>query len=572
MPELVSTRSREILAALDALPDGTWQRCRGCGALVGRSKLAARHGVCVDCGGCFRLSAQDRIKSLVDDGSFERWHEGMSAADPLEFTDTIDYPSRVRRAQAATGLSDAVLAGPAALLGHRIVLAVLDFQFLGGSMGSVVGEQVALAAEQALAERVPLIVISASGGARMQEGSLSLMQMAKTAAALRRLREAGIPFFSVLTDPVYGGVAASFANLGDVIIAEDGARAGFAGPAVIEKTIRQKLPEGFQTARFLLDHGHIDMIVSRPELRGTLAALVAFHSAPRLPIDAAPVSGALPDADLDAYEAVRLARTPGRPTTRQYIERVFTGFVELHGDRANTDDQAITGGLAWLDGLPVMVLGHAKGRGTEENIATNFGMPHPSGYRKAMRLMTLAERLDIPLITFIDTPGAYPGLRAEEDNQSGAIAECLAHSAGLRVPILSVVTGEGGSGGALALAVGDRLLMQENSVFSVISAEGCATILFGDAARAPQAARSLRLRAVDLLRLGIADELVPEPPGGTHVDQDEAARLLGRHLRAHLAELLGIEPAVLLRRRYRRLRSFGTVAGHSTSPRKGQSS
>lgn len=572
MSQQLRSRGKEILTALDALPDGAWVRCRSCGAVVNQRKLAARHGVCVDCGGCFRLGAHERIDSLVDSGSFVESRHTMSAADPLEFVDKVDYPTRVSRAQSATGLSDAVVAGSALLGGHRIMLVVLDFQFLGGSMGSVVGEQVAIAAEEALAAAVPLIVVSASGGARMQEGSLSLMQMAKTAAALHRLRVAGVPFFSVLTDPVYGGVAASFANLGDVIVAEDGARAGFAGPAVIEKTIRQKLPDGFQTARFLLDHGHIDMIVGRPELRPTLTALVAFHSATRRPIEPTAADRVRPGVELDAYDAVRLARTPGRPTTRQYVERICTGFVELHGDRASADDPAITGGLAWLDGMPVMVLGHAKGRDTEENIQTNFGMPHPAGYRKAMRLMTLAERLRIPLITFIDTPGAYPGLRAEEENQSGAIAECLSHSAGLRVPILSVVTGEGGSGGALALAVGDRLLMQENSVFSVISPEGCATILFGDAARAPQAARSLRVRAADLLRLGIADELVPEPPGGTHTRPDEAARLLGLHLRAQLAELLTIDHSTLIDRRYQRLRSFGAVAGEPAAQRKGQSS
>ena len=264
-------------------------------------------------------------------------------------------------------------------------------------------------------------------------------------------------------------------------------------------------------------------------------------------------------AEIDAYQAVQLARTAGRPTVRQYVAEIFTDFVELHGDRTGADDTAIVGGLAWLGRTPVMVLGTAKGGDTAENVRNNFGMPHPSGYRKTMRLMTLAERFGVPVITFVDTPGAYPGVRAEEENQSGAIAQCLALSSGLRVPVLTVVTGEGGSGGALALAVGDRLLMQENAVLSVISPEGCATILFADAARAPQAARSLGLRAADLRRLGVADDLVPEPQGGSHTDPAAAAALLGAHLRAHLAQLLAMDTAVLLARRYERLRSFGEV-------------
>jgi acetyl-CoA carboxylase carboxyl transferase subunit beta len=526
---------------------------------VNQRKLAERQGVCLECGSYFRLGAGCRVQSLVDEGTFVEHHAWLSAADPLEFTDKVNYPTRITQAQSATGLSDAVVTGTAQLGGHLVAMAVLDFRFLGGSMGSVVGEKVALAAEQALATSMPLIVVSASGGARMQEGVLSLLQMAKTAAALRRLREARVPFFSVLTDPVYGGVAASFASLGDIIVAEAGARAGFAGPQVIEQTIRQNLPPGFQTAQFLLEHGHIDRVVPRQELRSLLHRLVACHAAAgRRDLVATTLTACAP-AEIDAYEAVRLARTPGRPTVREYIAAIFTDFVELHGDRTGADDAAVAGGLAWLDRTPVMVLGTAKGSDTAENVRNNFGMPHPSGYRKTMRLMTLAERLGVPVITLVDTPGAYPGLRAEEENQSGAIAECLALSSGLQVPVLTVVTGEGGSGGALALAVGDRLLMQENAVLSVISPEGCATILFADAARAPQAARSLRLRATDLRRLGVADELVPEPPGGSHTDPGAAARLLGAHLRSHLADLLATDTEVLLATRYERLRSFGEV-------------
>lgn len=450
------------------------------------------------------------------------------------------------------------------------MLYALDFGFQGGSMGSVVGEKFHRAAELALAQRVPLVAVATSGGARMQEGVFSLLQMAKTAAAVTRLREAGVPFFCVLADPVYGGVSASFAALGDVIVAETGARAGFAGPKVIEQTIREKLPAGFQTAEFLLEHGHIDAVVPRKELRPLLVRLVHVHGArvvdeigdgevgPRArvgaPRDTAARSGR------DAWATVQTARDGARPHLGEYVERVFDLFIELRGDRWREDDPSILGGLAMLAGMPVVVVGHRKGRGTKEGIAHNFGMPHPSGYRKAARLMRYAERFGLPLVTVIDTPGAYPGLRAEQENQSGAIAENLALLAGLHTPVVSLVIGEGGSGGALALGVCDRLLMLANTTYSVISPEGCAAILFGDADRAAQAAAALRLTARDLHRAGVADEVVAEPAGGAQADHAATAAAVRAALLQHLQELRAEDPATRVRRRQRRIGRFGSFA------------
>jgi acetyl-CoA carboxylase carboxyl transferase subunit beta len=555
-------RGQAILNRIAALPDDTWRACGGCRTVVHGDRLSKNQGVCPECGHHARLSARARIAQLVDTGTFEEHYAEYASGDPLEFVDRMRYPDRLARARKDTGLTEGVVTGVALVGGHPVVLAVLDFAFLGGSMGSVVGEKITCAAELALARRIPLITVAASGGARMQEGILSLLQMAKTAAAIGRLRAAGVPFVSVLTDPVYGGVAASFAALGDLIVAESGTRAGFAGRQVIEQTIRQKLPTSFQTAEFLHEHGHIDLIVSRLTLATVLRDVAAFCAAaqhmPRPNAAPGPMASSLQEPD--AWEAVRLARNPGRPNATMYLDRIFSRFIPLHGDRWSGDDEAMVGGLAWLDDMPLVVLGHCKGRDTAENVRRNFGMPHPAGYRKAIRLMSLAERLGVPVVTLVDTPGAYPGIRAEEDNQSGAIAEALALSAGLRVPIVSVVTGEGGSGGALVLATGDRLLMQENTVYSVISPEGCATILFGDGARAPDAARALRLSAPYLYQFGIADELVPEPEGGAHLDPDSAAVVIADALRRNLSELLACTPDELVANRYRRLRSFGASA------------
>ncbi|WP_219511660.1 acetyl-CoA carboxylase, carboxyltransferase subunit beta [Nonomuraea ceibae] len=533
-----------VLEQINALPEGTWLRCQGCAVLLHHEALARHEHTCPNCGRHFPVRALDRVAMLADPGSFTERHANLAPLDPLGFTDRLAYPDRLARAQARTGLNDAVVTGLATLGGRPVALAVMEFAFFGGSMGSVVGEKVARIAGDALRGRVPLVVVSASGGARMQEGVLALLQMAKTAEAVRSLRQAGVPFVSVLADPVYGGVAASFAGLGDVIVAEEGARAGFAGPRVIEQTIRQELPPGFQTAEFLLEHGHVDRVERRQELRGLLDRVLGILSGERDAAPPAEPSAEHPAGDLDAWETVRLARDPGRPNARRRVEELFTGFVELHGDRQGGDDPAILGGLARLDGLPVVVVAHHKGADTAENVARNFGMPHPAGYRKAMRLFRLAERHRLPVVTLVDTPGAYPGVAAEEGNQSGAIAECLLLAAGLRTPVLSVITGEGGSGGALALAVGDRLLIQEHAVFSVISPEGAASILYGTAARAPETARALKLRGADLRALGVVDAVVPE-------------RNLGPTLARHLRDLLGVPIDDLVAARRGRLRSYG---------------
>ena len=261
---------------------------------------------------------------------------------------------------------------------------------------------------------------------------------------------------------------------------------------------------------------------------------------------------------LTAYQKVQLSRHPRRPFTLDYISRLITDFVELHGDRAYGDDAAIVGGMGLFRGRPVMVLGHQKGRGTKENMTRNFGMPRPEGYRKARRLMELAARFDRPILTFIDTPGAYPGIDAEERGQAEAIATNLEVMSRLPVPIIVTVIGEGGSGGALALGVGDRILMLEYSIYSVISPEGCASILWKDQKQVEVAANELKLTAPDLAALGVADDVLPEPPGGAHRDHDAAARSVGDAIERHLAVLLALPAAQLVEERYQKFRRMGS--------------
>jgi acetyl-CoA carboxylase carboxyl transferase subunit alpha len=262
---------------------------------------------------------------------------------------------------------------------------------------------------------------------------------------------------------------------------------------------------------------------------------------------------------LTPWQRTQLSRHPSRPYTLDYVDGLFTDWMELHGDRAGHDDQAIVGGLCRLDGRPVVVIGHQKGRNTRENLKRNFGMPRPDGYRKALRLMKLAERFGRPIITFIDTPGAYPGIDAEERGQAEAIAKNIMDMSYLRVPVVAVVIGEGGSGGALALGVANRVLMLENSTYSVISPEGCAAILWRDRAEGPRAAEALRITAGDCLRLRVVDEVIPEPTGGAHRDHPGVIAAVGAALRHHLGALVGLSPEALQDDRYDRFRGLGAV-------------
>jgi len=261
------------------IPEGVWTKCGGCDQIIYNKELEENLKVCPKCGHHFRLNAKERIEQLFDPKSFEEFAEDLTAQDPLHFSDLQPYKERLRSSQKKTGQKDACIVGEGTIEGHPLMAAVLDFQFMGGSMGSVVGEKITLSIERAIEKKLPVLIISASGGARMQESILSLMQMAKTSAALARLGEAGLPFISLITDPTTGGVTASFAMLGDLILAEPKALIAFAGPRVIEQTIRQQLPDGFQLSEFLLQHGMVDRIIPRRELRSTFGKLLAYFAA-----------------------------------------------------------------------------------------------------------------------------------------------------------------------------------------------------------------------------------------------------------------------------------------------------
>jgi len=386
------------------------------------------------------------------------------------------------------------------------------------------------------------------------------MQMAKVSGAVDYHSKRGGLYITVLTDPTTGGVTASFAMLGDIILSEPNATIGFAGRRVIEQTTKKKLPDNFQKAEFLLDHGFVDAIVPRTELRATIATLLRQHGQREH-------SAALTDAllrqevqhdkenSLSPYERVIAARAQNRPTTRAYIERIFTDRTELHGDRKFADDKAIIGGIGMLGEMPVTFIGIERGRNLEERIQCNFGSPMPEGYRKALRLMKQAEKFQRPIICFVDTAGAFCGEEAEERGQGQAIADNLMEMMAIKVPIITIVIGEGGSGGALGLSVASRVYMLENAVFSVISPEGCASILWGEASpeASAEAARCLCITAEDMKRFGVAERIIPE----NFPYFEDMCLELKETLRGDLKEIYTFSPEIS-EKRYERFRKLGS--------------
>ncbi|WP_251198072.1 acetyl-CoA carboxylase carboxyltransferase subunit alpha [Anaerotardibacter muris] len=664
-----------------------WKKCPHCKLNHEASEVMSDGGTCPTCGGLYRLTSEERIAYLFDPDTFEEWETGLPETDPLGFP---GFEELISKNRAKSGREESVRCGKAKLAGMEVALCVMETTFMMGSMGSVAGEKVTRTVEHATAMGLPLVIFSASGGMRMQEGLVSLMQMAKISAAVERHGRAGLPYISVITDPTTGGVTASFATEGDIVVSEPNALIGFAGRRVIEDTIRQTLPEGFQTAEFALEHGLIDAIVDRSDLRSFLAHVLAIHMASvqerknqenraatmaalgaeenlgpsatvmkdaevahetfgflpasedvvdikiyshrmvednlkdpysvyaqeghtmqaiqdapaaaptgrkkkgilsgitglfkksktpesegsairrelsKRGVADAPSVKPLADKELRdaqqasedenaAWDSVLLARNVHRPTAKYYIDHIVDGFIELHGDRAFGDDGAILGGIGWIQGYPVTVIAEEKGEDLNQRIARNFGCPQPEGYRKSLRLMKQAEKFGRPIVCLVDTQGAYCGMEAEERGQGNAIADNLVALSGMDVPVISVVLGEGGSGGALALAVGNKVAMQKHAVYSVLSPEGFASILWKDRSRAAEAAAVMKMSADEACEMGIIEEVLSEGDGPAHENPEQAADQVRNFIVRSLRELSPLTPEQLRNQRYARFRKF----------------
>ncbi|MCL2890161.1 MAG: acetyl-CoA carboxylase carboxyltransferase subunit alpha, partial [Alphaproteobacteria bacterium] len=410
--------------------------------------------------------------------------------------------------------------------------------------------------EHAIELKQPFIIVTASGGARMQENVLALMQMARTTAAVNKLRAAKLPYIVLLADPTYGGVTASFAMLGDVHIAEAGARIGFAGRLVIEQNMREKLPANFQRAEYLFEHGMVDIVAARADLPETIARVLNVMM--KRPQDAGDIKISTPKSNAresfrsskksestPAYEKVMLAREENRPHFLDYINGLVSYWTPLAGDRTFGEDPAMQGGLGYFRGIPAVIIGQELGRDIATRQKHRFGMPTPEGYRKAVRLMRLAEKFELPLISLVDTSGAFAGKEGEERGQSEAVAKAIQTGLSIATPYVAVIVGQGGSGGAIAIATGDRVLMLENAIYSVIAPESCATILWKDNKMKATAAAAMKLTARELYDVGVIDKIIKEPTKGAHTDWQTTMEHLGAAVTEQIKELSEIPAADL---------------------------
>lgn len=564
--ELIVIPKTEAVSPANISPQADTVTCPHCGKQVDKKKVVKRKYVCYECEGYFRVKTTNRLRMVADPGSFEEWFCDIPVSNSLGYP---GYEEKLAQAREKTGLQEGFTVGKCTIYGEPAVVGICDARFMMSSMGHVLGEKVTLAVERATRERLPIFFFCCSGGARMQEGIISLMQMAKTSAAIGKHGEAGLLYCTILTDPTTGGVTASFAMLGDVIMAEPGALIGFAGPRVIKQTIGQDLPEGFQRAEFLLEHGFIDGIVERKNLKKTLYFLVQTHKCVgkqkwsnfentdyRFTLNEILKEQTWLEKPRTAWEKVKAVRQVERPSALDYMTEILDYFVEAHGDRYFADDAAIVGGVGFLDGQPVTVIADVKGKTFEECKKRNFGMPLPEGYRKALRLMKQAEKFNRPIISFINTSGAFCGIEAEERGQGEAIARNLMEMAALKVPVLCILIGEGGSGGALATAVGNQVWMLENATYSILSPEGFASILWKDSSKAEEASEVMNITAQDLKRLGIIEKIIPEFGGASEKTKQAIGQYLKEQIKEFLESYEGMSPESIATERYDRFRVY----------------
>jgi acetyl-CoA carboxylase carboxyl transferase subunit beta len=525
-----------------------WIKCESCGRLVYYKDYKDNNYICPRCDHSFMMTPKQRFDLLFDDNGWTKIALPAVSDDPLNFTDRVPYKERLAEARADTGYNDAVAAADGVIGGMPATIAVLNGEFMMGSMGRAAGDGIIASIKHALELKQPFIIVTTSGGARMQENILALMQMARTTVAVNKLHAAGIPYIVLLADPTFGGVTASFAMLGDIHIAEAGARIGFAGRRVIEQNIREKLPSNFQTADYLYEHGMVDMVVPRTELKSKLEKILAVLT--RQKREPKAISIVTPNSDSSkkvrgmgetpAYDKVLLARNENRPHFLDYVGGIMDDWTYLAGDRLYAEDPAMCSGIGFWRGIPAVVIGQEQGRTIESRQKHRFGMVNPDGYRKAQRMMRLAEKFRLPLISLFDTAGAFAGREGEERGQSQAVAASIATGLDIKTPYVAVNVGQGGSGGAIAIGTGDRVLMLENAIYSVIAPESCASILWKDNKFKAVAAAAMKLTARDMADLNVIDKIIAEPAGGAHLDWQTTMEMLSAAVAEQIVELQAI--------------------------------
>jgi acyl-CoA carboxylase subunit beta len=475
--------------------------CPVCSCLLGG------FGNCAGCGHQTLLSPDDRISQLLDSGTFVEWDEDLHSLDPLSFGDSKSYKQRLSQAEAKTGRRESVVTGEGRLHGRRIVCIFFDFSFMGGTMGAATGEKIVRAFEGAERRQAPVLAVTATGGARVQEGTVALAQMTRVSAAVEHFHGRALPFVALLTEPSTGGVMVSLSSQADVILSEPGAHSSFAG-----RRIRQTDSAEENSADRLMLRGLIDAVVPRENQAAAIDRMLTIltrnnKTFPR-GIEEKP---ALSSRNHDGWDSITKARSSERIRNEFFVKSLVEAFVPLRGDRSTGNDPAMITGIGTFEGRSVAILATKAGEQPG-----GVARPSASGYRQATRVALLAAKFGIPLISLIDTPGADASPESESQGLPHSIGRLFRTLIALPVPTVAVITSEGGSGGALGLGVADRLLMFESAVFSVIDPLAASRILFRDEEHAPQLSRSMALSATDALRLGVIDGIIPE-----RFEQDE---------------------------------------------------
>ena len=537
--------------------------CFACNKDIEKSSKFKIYKICSekDCNFHFHISAKERINLIIDSGSFKEINKNLSSNfEQIAQEELENYDEKIKSDQFRTGLDEAAVTGTAKVNGKQITVIALDFGFLGGSMGLIVGEKIALAYELAAKKQFPVITIINSGGTRVQEGVISLMQMSKTVSAANLLKNSNIPMISILCNPSTGQVMSSFATLSDIIIGEPGAKIGYSS----YRKLRNKNPDESKdqyTSEDFLKRGFVDLVINREDLKYQISTLIDILK-PKYSYKSKKIK-ITKNKNLkfnNALESLKISRNIDRPKASIYINNIFSDFIELHGDRINDDDDSVIIGLGKILNEPFILIAQERKIITKSNnnVVRNYkNKIIPSGFRKANRALKLAEKFKIPCLCLVDAVYPELSLKSEYSGLAFSISELISTKLNLETPILSVIIGEGGSETALAFSIADSVMMQKNSIFTPLSPEEAAKIKLGDSRKVKEISNIMKFTSEDCLKLGIIDRVIDEPNEGSHQNHLESSKLLQEGIIEELSLIKNVYPKTLAKRRSNKFRKMG---------------
>ncbi len=537
------------------------QICFTCKTDIANSSKYKYFKVCSNCNFHFHMPAKDRINSIIDSGSFKEINKNLTSSFEQIAQEEIEkYDEKIKTDQFRTGLNEAVITGTAEINDNELVIIALDFGFLGGSMGLIVGEKIALAYELAAKKQLPVVTIINSGGSRIQEGVISLMQMSKTVSAANLLKNSNIPMISILCNPSTGQTMSSFATLSDIIIGEPGARIGYSSYRKLKSKNTDELKDKYTSEDFL-KKGFVDLVIERNNLRYQLSTIISIlkpkYSFNPKKIKISPKKKFKYNEPLDS---LKISRNLKRPKSSDYINDIFSDFIELHGDRIENDDDSVKIGIGKITNQPFLLIAQERKvlSKTNNNVERNYNNKIlPSGFRKASRALDLAEKFKIPCLCLVDSVYPELSLKSEYSGLAYSISELISKKLSLETPILSVIIGEGGSETALAFSIADTIMMQKNSIFTPLSPEEAAKIKLGDSRKVKEISSIMKFTSQDCLDLGIIDRVIDEPQDGSHQDHAEASRILQESIIEELSLIKDVYPKTLAKRRSKKFRKMG---------------